>query len=318
MIRQPQTSFYNQPHVKGLAAFNPEGNAVARCILWTMDDGRQCLDRVYYSDSAGRRALMKWARENGILTDPPQDGRVTMPINSDGYPYMDNFNVVLRQDNSVVLFTDYDQRDKYAAALPDGVYQEEGTFSSTSGGKLEWRTLLVPHNGKLVNAAHIVTNPRTRQVVVISDLPQLDVDHLTTSPPTQAFRDPYGSMRMVFADQFYIHNGNLYQKDDTDVFLNGTRTPANRVIAEVIPNPDGGWTHTLHDYDEWERRSRVSNGNRRLVRFYLNSTYRADVYMTYLMRRGQPFYGTGHLNRVITVENMRLFEDDARRHEAVS
>jgi len=309
MIFQPYVYFYDQPNVKGLVARNTEGKAVARCILWTLDDGRRTVDRIYYCDSAGRRAIIRWCSQNNVLGTPPEDAQVTMPVHSKGYPYMDNFYYGVRLNDVVVLFTDHYKRQEYVAALPKETFYEMDTVHSTGGGNPDWTENLVEHEGRMVYASRLLKDERNGVTVYVDDLEYPEIHTLHTFPANHAFRCLTGDYRIVYADQLYGYHGMVYTMSDDDVFIDDCRVPHEHVRALLEKDADG-WTVRLITHAEFSNR-RYINGPERLYRFYSLSSWKADSFLAHLAQTTERCVAATRYSVVITADTRSTFEEDA-------
>lgn len=303
MIRNPRTYFYAQTGINGLVAVNPQGAVVARCIMWTDVDGRRYVDRIYYSDGAGRRALLRWCKQNNVETHVPDDAHIKVKISAKGYPYFDSINYGVRINNDVHLFVDHNVKQKFIDSLPAGTHYEGGSMSSTGGGGHDWRQPMVRFQGRYVNKADIVLNVRTKQRCLYSELPDLTPENMYTAAPTQAFKHPYENYQIVFADQVYEHMGCITLKCEDDIIINGQRMPRSSAVFLMTRNFDGTWGHEIRTYMEWLERRHTD-----WLRFYSHSGINEDIYFRSTYRNEE----YTDLPVIISQADFAQFREEAR------
>ena len=86
-----KTEFYSiNPDKVKLVNYNDK----ARALLWTSDNGKIILDRVYPTDCSFQSALLqKWAREKGYLQDITLDQKLFITLNHNNiFPFLDTFH----------------------------------------------------------------------------------------------------------------------------------------------------------------------------------------------------------------------------------
>lgn len=132
-------------------AYEPGAKDVsARALLWTTDEGKEVLDRIY-PDDKGRHieVVREWARKRGCAirtencmgcrsfdTNAAYSATLRLPDN-DMYPYLDTFQwgVFHRAEDRLYVSTDKDYLQKKLAALPDsgGLVVHPHCFTMTDG-----------------------------------------------------------------------------------------------------------------------------------------------------------------------------------------
>jgi len=123
----------------------------ARAMLWTADDGKKYLDRIYPYDTPCIDFIRLWMKDNGVLSiynGRGLDGLMaTTPITVtyrnvcqlDYYPYVDSLSYMTysRKNNELKLFSSGADSEKYEDDADNGVcFRAE--LCSTDGGCCEY------------------------------------------------------------------------------------------------------------------------------------------------------------------------------------
>jgi len=112
------TSLYaNNPDKIQLAVYKNQ----ARALLWTCDDGRKALDRIYPDGSRISQLLEKWAKDNKYLIrkDLKSAFPVTVDVSSAEIPYIDTFRYAK---------ADYENKKIIMSPISAGGYTELGSL----------------------------------------------------------------------------------------------------------------------------------------------------------------------------------------------
>lgn len=238
MVGMDYTKFYDCGPVKGVVV-RQGTKVVSRTLMWTLDDGRKTLDRIYDNSGIGQIALRDWANDNDVLIRPPDDGQVTMKVHTLGYPYIDNFANAVRHNGNVVLFTSSSNANEYIEKNDDA-YGCVYDLWCTAGGPSSLRRELVEHNGKWVSTEDLVTFNGV--VHYINDYPTA-VPHIlmANTDPTAIFRywNDMDNVTLDYAANLYAYNGSVFRVKDDDVTVDGQRLPRTHVYETLSVGADG-------------------------------------------------------------------------------
>lgn len=135
MVGEDYVKFYDTAPCKGLVVMLGD-KLVTRCILWTLDDGRRIIGRIYDSTGSGSKLLKKWCKDNNVMINGWDDEQftVTCPVNEHGVPYQDNFHYGVRQDDVLVFFNKHN--DACAYAMRENTYQKRVFDLCHTGGNV--------------------------------------------------------------------------------------------------------------------------------------------------------------------------------------
>lgn len=156
MVNTEYVQFYDIAPCKGLMVYY-KGESVSRTLLWTLQDGRKALGRIYDNSSHGAALLTAYALDNGYLAEMPSDAYVVAPVCNKGIPYLDDLGeTVLRVGNEIHLFASYRYANKMVEKIGEEniIHRSEGY--SQRGNDKKFRIELVEYNGRLVNPMDLV------------------------------------------------------------------------------------------------------------------------------------------------------------------
>jgi hypothetical protein len=115
----------NPKQVSCLTLFNPENNKVqGRALIWTMDNGKRYMDRIYTLSKEISAQFINYAEENNI--GRKANSTVTLEVDGDYdyYPYMDTYN--------------YYTPDTGVLSTSDGKLQLLSTTGGSTDGDTVW------------------------------------------------------------------------------------------------------------------------------------------------------------------------------------
>lgn len=135
----------NPETVKLVVQYDEQHRVKTRAILWTLMDGQQLMDRIYYQTDHSRNSFAKLcAQNNWLLRDNVANKKFMVPIKSwahKNYPYLDTMRFIER-DGDNFFFTNFIEQSKRNSAyvIPNGTAGYTINNHVDVGGK--W----VPHN----------------------------------------------------------------------------------------------------------------------------------------------------------------------------
>ena len=157
MVGTDYVKFYDTAPCKGLMVYY-KGEPVSRTLLWTLQDGRKVMGRIYDTSGHGASLLTSYALDNGYLTDMPYDAYAVAPICKDGIPYLDDLGVeVWRVGNEIYMFASGRYARSFKNTIGADKILHESNGYSQSGNDDEFCIEFVEHNGKLVNPNELIT-----------------------------------------------------------------------------------------------------------------------------------------------------------------
>lgn len=231
MVGTEYVRFYDTAPAKGLVVRNPKGAAIARTLLWTLNDGRRVIDRIYTTDGVGLSKIHYWARENGVLLEFPEDAHVTAPIHKGGHPYMDNLSYWVRIGDTAHLFSSYAQANTFLRSHPDAVQQVFDT-TETGGGPEELYEELVQYKGSWVSAYILIE--RDGKTYLLDDLPNLRyAERIEEHRLYRTWDSQNEKYIAVYGYECFQYRGEWYAVSEHDGEYNGQRVPAIRMFPLV-------------------------------------------------------------------------------------
>lgn len=250
MVGTKYVRFYDTAPVKGLVVRNARGEAVARTLLWTLNDGRRVVDRIYDNDGMGQRRIHHWAGENAVLLEFPDDAHVIAPIHKGGHPYMDSLHQWVRVGDTAHLFVSRGAATKFKRTQSEAI-DEVFDLTYTGGGPEGLTCDIAYHNGRWVPASQILT--RDGVTYLSDELSNLEYHNGTSIEQDQLFQAwDYDTNRYipVYGRECFLYKGVWYAKTDQDAEIDGVRVPKSRLLT-LIRVVDGvlDLNHRVPDVD---------------------------------------------------------------------
>ena len=119
--------YVENPEVCKLLIFTPtEGKLSGRALLWTLENGKRYMDRVYTNKDSYDNLFLKWSNENGYPKGIEARSVVKVKTKDyELYPYMDTF-----------LFYDADE----GKLSNSQIFQRPYAQLDETEGEPDWRT----------------------------------------------------------------------------------------------------------------------------------------------------------------------------------
>ena len=218
----------NPEVVRLLVMLDPEGKTMGRALIWTLDDGKTYMDRVYCVDTnANVGKFYDWGKTNkidyhyGLTPVAPANATVEVKAKDYGkYPYMDTFKYYDTEEGTLT---------KSIPTYTDNVLYLQSTHGEGPSLEEEFRRSEYLNDWIPVDDAFYCD----------------DIDDYVTANHTVwlEYRDVYVSDRA--ATRYCDYDGNTYLEEDTvESEMMGDWIPKDDAI-EVIVDDEGNtdWCH---------------------------------------------------------------------------
>lgn len=215
MVGNDAVKFYDTAPCVGMGIMYRD-TLIARAIVWTFEDGRQGMGRLYSNSIHATSMMENWAAENGVLLDRQWDDtsvQVVAAVSEHGMPYHDNFHFGVRVNESEVrLFTKSSDAQKFIQdneqTLP---FKQYFSLHCQRRGESELvDKLIMCENGWALGDEAIEYKGKMYNY---SKLFSVDLFTLPVFKLDSVVKHPYDYNKAIYAGLLYVEQGQLKVKE---------------------------------------------------------------------------------------------------------
>lgn len=237
MVDTDYPKFYDQApdKVKGMVV-TYKGKPISRNLLWTLDNGRRVIGRIYSSSNRASNVIKQYCAENDIDTEFQQGDYVTMPVYRGGLPWQDNMSHVVRKGNEVVLFYNRNDARNFIAKNKDcldRVYDGCSTCGNTSD---LYEEMVTCKDGSMVLEYNAVRYQD--EYYNLANVPVATPENFYRLTNDTVVKHPYRSNRLIAFSELVLHEGEVILASDLTTFQ-GQVVHKDNMVYVGKKNDDG-------------------------------------------------------------------------------